>query len=31
MNKLWHDAAWDEYLAWQSTDKNGIEHFIAFL
>ncbi len=21
MNKLWHDAAWDEYLAWQASDK----------
>ena len=21
MNKLWHDAAWDEYLSWQTTDK----------
>lgn len=21
MKKLWHDAAWDEYLAWQTSDK----------
>lgn len=24
MNKLWSDRAWDDYLSWQSLDKNMV-------
>ena len=25
MRKLWHDEAWEEYLYWQSQDKNTLK------
>lgn len=25
MRKLWHDAAWEEYLYWQATDKKMVK------
>jgi len=24
MNKIWHDRAWDEYVAWQSEDRKTL-------
>ena len=31
MNKLWADAAWDEYLAWQSEDKKTLKRINALI
>lgn len=25
MNKVWHDAAWDEYVRWQTQDKKTLK------
>ena len=25
MNKIWHDRAWDEYIAWQSEDRKTLQ------
>jgi hypothetical protein len=25
MKKMWHDAAWDEYTAWQTEDKKTLQ------
>ena len=25
MNKVWHDEAWDEYVAWQKEDKKTLK------
>ena len=25
MNKVWHDKAWDEYIAWQSEDRKTLK------
>jgi len=25
MNKLWHDKAWEEYIAWQKEDKKTLK------
>jgi toxin YoeB len=25
MNKVWHDKAWDEYIAWQTEDRKTLK------
>ena len=25
MNKVWHDKAWEEYVAWQAEDKKTLK------
>ena len=25
MRKIWHDKAWDDYIAWQIQDKNALK------
>jgi len=31
MNKVWHDEAWDEYVAWQTEDKKTLKCINAVL
>ena len=31
MNKLWADAAWTEYVSWQSEDKNTLKRINALI
>ena len=31
MKLLWHDRAWEEYLAWQSTDRKALKRINSLL